>query len=183
MGCGVAAEMGRITGRREVTERAQWQGDDAEGGWSGRDLAGAVEPLEDVVPSGEVYDWYQRGLQLLDGGNPAAASQLLARAALKAPRSRSILESLARAQFDAEQYREAMVAFRTLADSNPQDDYAQFGWGLAAARLGEYEAAVDHLAKAAAMRPDVRYYAQALRGARATVRARAAADYKPSGPL
>jgi Flp pilus assembly protein TadD len=62
-----------------------------------------------------------------------------------------------------------------LADANPDDDYAQFGWGLAAARLGDYELAVEHLALAASMRPDVRYYTQALRGARATVRSRSAA--------
>ena len=153
-----------------MAEGAQWRGDEADEPW-----AGDGGQLDDTALSGEVNDLYQRGVQLLDSGNAAAATQLLVRAADRVPHSRSVLEALARAQFDAEQYREAADAFRTLADSNPEDDYAQFGWGLAAARLGDYELAVEHLARAAAMRPDVRYYTQALRGARATVRSRSAA--------
>jgi tetratricopeptide (TPR) repeat protein len=153
-----------------VAERAQWHGDESDEQW-----AGNGDPLDDAALSGEVNDWYQRGIQLLDSGNPAAATQLLVRAVARVPRSRAVLEALARAHFDAEQYREAADAFRTLADANPDDDYAQFGWGLAAARLGDYELAVEHLALAASMRPDVRYYTQALRGARATVRSRSAA--------
>lgn len=162
-----------------MTERAQWHGEGTDGG-SGS-AAGPGEPLDDELPRGEVYDWYQRGVELLDSGNPAAASQLLVRAAARYPRSRSILETLARAQFDAEQYSAAAEVFQTLAEASPDDDYAQFGWGLAAARLGEYETAVEHLALAAAMRPDVRYYAQALRGARATVRAKPSSHRNSEG--
>jgi tetratricopeptide (TPR) repeat protein len=157
----------QISRRREVTEDARWHGGKAD-----EQRAGDGEPLDDAALTGEVNDWYQRGLQLLDSGNPAAATQLLTRAAGRVPHSRSVLEALARAQFDAEQYGEAADVFRKLAEANPEDDYAQFGWGLAAARLGDYEMAVEHLALAAAMRPDVRYYTQALRGARATVRSR-----------
>ena len=153
-----------------MAERAQWHGDESD-----ERLAANGDPLDDAALSGEVNDWYQRGILMLDSGNPAAATQLLVRAAARVPRSRAVLEALARAHFDAEQYREAADAFRTLADANPDDDYAQFGWGLAAARLGDYELAVEHLALAASMRPDVRYYTQALRGARATVRSRSAA--------
>jgi tetratricopeptide (TPR) repeat protein len=123
-------------------------------------------------PHGEVYDWYTRGLELLDSGNPAAASQLLTHAAAAEPTSRSIREALARAQFDSEMYGEAVDSFRVIVEANPDDDYAQFGWGLAAARLGDLETAIEHLALAAAMRPDVRHYGTALRGARATLRAR-----------
>ena len=54
---------------------------------------------------------------------------------------------------------------------NPADDYAQFGLGLAAAKIGDLPSAVEHLALAAAMRPDVAHYATALRGARATMAA------------
>jgi hypothetical protein len=32
------------------------------------------------VPDGDVYDWYQRGLQLLANRDPAAAATILARA-------------------------------------------------------------------------------------------------------
>ena len=153
-----------------MTEPAQWHGDESDGQW-----VAPGEPLDDAALSGEANDWYQRGIQLLDSGSPAAAAQWFARAAGRVPRSRVVLEALARAHFDAEQYSEAAEAFRTLAEANPEDDYAQFGWGLAVARLGEYESAVEHLALAAAMRPDVRYYTQALRGARATVRSRSGA--------
>ena len=132
---------------------------------------GGVPTPEGPPADGEVYDWYTRGLELLDGGNPAAASQLLTRAAAAEPDSRSIREALARAQFDAEMYSDAVESFRAIVETNPDDDYAQFGWGLAAARLGDMTTAVEHLALAAAMRPDVRHYGTALRGARATLRA------------
>src|SRR6202043_2156581 len=106
----------RSTWRREVAERAQWHGDESDEQW-----AGNGDPLDDAALSGEVNDWYQRGIQLLDSGNPAAATQLLVRAVARVPRSRAVLEALARAHFDAEQYREAADVFRTLADANPDD--------------------------------------------------------------
>ncbi len=124
---------------------------------------------------GEVYDWYHRGLRLLDGGNPAAASQVLRRAADAEPDSRSIREALARSQFDAAMYADALDSFRRIAQSCPDDDYAHFGWGLSAARLGDFSLAVRHLALAAAMRPDNSHYHRELRSARATLRAREAA--------
>lgn len=117
-------------------------------------------------PQGEVYDWYRRGLDLLNGGNAAAAAQVLSHAAAAEPTSRSIRESLARAQFDAGQYPEARVSFEEIVSGNPDDDYAQFGLGLAAARTGDLRAAVEHLALATAMRPDLEHYSRALRRAR-----------------
>jgi Flp pilus assembly protein TadD len=142
-------------------------------GW----VEGADEQ-EGGLPSGEVYDWYQRGVQLLDEGDPATASQVLGRAAARVPHSRSVLEALARAQFDSEQYDQAVVSFQRLVEEDPDDDYAQFGWGLSAAKLGRFDLAVEHLAVAAAMRPDVNYYTLALRGARATARAKASAAHR-----
>jgi Flp pilus assembly protein TadD len=131
------------------------------------------EAEEQGLPSGEVYDWYQRGVQLLDEGDPATASTVLRRAAARVPHSRSVLEALARAQFDSEQYDEAVISFQRLVEEDPDDDYAQFGWGLSAAKLGRFDLAVEHLAAAAGLRPDVNYYTLALRGARATARAHA----------
>lgn len=142
-------------------------------GW----LEGADEQ-EEGLPSGEVYDWYQRGVQLLDEGDPATASQVLSRAAARVPHSRSVLEALARAQFDSEQYDQAVRSFQRLVEEDPDDDYAQFGWGLSAAKLGQFDLAVEHLAVAAAMRPDVNYYTLALRGARATARAQASSAHR-----
>jgi Flp pilus assembly protein TadD len=138
----------------------------------------ADEPEEGGLPSGEVYDWYQRGVQLLDEGDPATASQVLTRAAARVPHSRSVLEALARAQFDSDQYDQAVVSFQRLVEEDPDDDYAQFGWGLSAAKLGQFDLAVEHLAVAAAMRPDVNYYTLALRGARATARAKASSAHR-----
>ncbi|MFI6390565.1 tetratricopeptide repeat protein [Nonomuraea sp. NPDC050547] len=126
------------------------------------------------VPSGEVYDWYQRGVKLLQEGSPAAAASLLERAVAAEPDSRSIREALARAQFNSRQYVQAADTFRWIVDANPAEDYAYFGLGLALWRTGDMEAAQEPLAIAVAMRPDERNYVTALRNVRATLRARRA---------
>jgi tetratricopeptide (TPR) repeat protein len=118
-------------------------------------------------PDGGVYEWFQRGLQLLADRNPAAAATLLERAVAAEPASRSAREALARAQYDAGRYRDAIDSFTSLTATDPTDDYAQFGLGLAASRAGELELAAEHLALAVAMRPDLDHYARALRGVRA----------------
>ena len=122
---------------------------------------------QEASPGGGVYEWFQRGLRLLRDGHPAAAATLLARAAEAEPSSRSILEALARARYDAGRYEEAMTAFTALIGVNPTDDYAQFGLGLAASRAGELRLAAEHLALAVAMRPDLVHYARALGRVRA----------------
>jgi Flp pilus assembly protein TadD len=127
---------------------------------------------EESSPEGGVYEWFRRGVQLLGEGHPAAAATLLARAAAAEPASRSILEALGRAQYDAGRYEEAMTSFTTLTAVSPTDDYAHFGLGLAASKAGELRLAAEHLALAVAMRPDLSHYARALRG----VRARQAAE-------
>ncbi|MFD9130133.1 tetratricopeptide repeat protein [Kitasatospora sp. NPDC059571] len=136
------------------------------------------------APDGDVYDWFRRGVQLLDQRHPAAAVQLLARAAAAEPHSRSIREALARAEFDAGRYAEALADFRAVALADPSDDYAQFGWGVAAARLGDFESSAEHLALAVAMRPDNDHYRAALRQTRATLAARAGAfgPLRPGAP-
>ncbi len=121
------------------------------------------------APEGDVYDWYQRGLRLLNERHPAAAVQVLSHAVAAEPGSRSLREVLARAQFDAGQYADALDSFAWIADRDPADDYAQFGLGLSARKTGDLRRAVEHLALAAAMRPDLRHYRQALRGARAAL--------------
>ncbi len=122
---------------------------------------------EDRSPDGGVYEWYRRGLQVLDDKHPEAAATLLARAAEAEPGSRSILEALARAQYDAGRYADAVHSFTALTVANPTDDYAQFGLGLAASRAGDLPLAAEHLALACAMRPEAGHYARALRGVRA----------------
>jgi Flp pilus assembly protein TadD len=124
----------------------------------------------------DTYDLYQRGLELLGRGSAAAAAQLLERAAAAEPESRSVLEALARAQFDAGRYDAAAGNFRRIVEASPSDDYAQFGLGLSLARTGDPSAAAEHLALAAAMQPDRRHYTDALRSVRATLRARTQAE-------
>ena len=120
-----------------------------------------------VQPEGDVYDWYIRGVALLDGRNPAAAAALLEHAVRAEPSSRSAREALARAQFNAGSFEQAMGNFAMIVADNPTDDYALFGLGLAAVRLGRLEEAAENLALAVAMRPDNKHYAAALRQARA----------------
>lgn len=124
-------------------------------------------------PEGDTYAWYQRGMELLGKGSPAAAAQVLQRACSAEPGSRSVREALARAQFDAGWYQAAADNFRVIVEASPSDDYAHFGLGLALARTGDHAAAAEYLALAAAMRPDAAHYTDALREVRATLRARA----------
>jgi hypothetical protein len=76
-------------------------------------------------------------------------------------------------------YAPALENFRAVAQADPSDDYAQFGWGVAAARLGDFETSAEHLALAVAMRPQAEHYRRALRQTRATLAARSGAY----GPL
>lgn len=120
-----------------------------------------------TAPAGDVYDWYVRGRDLLSSGNAAAAVQILSRTVEAEPGARSAREMLARAQFDAGQYQASREAFACLVESDPADHYAHFGLALSARKLGDLAAAVEHLALAAAMRPDLERYARELRAARA----------------
>jgi tetratricopeptide (TPR) repeat protein len=162
----------------------------SEGSSGGQDSRSSGKPAESKASSGplpgdadspddapeDTYALYRRGLDLLGRGSAAAAAQLLERAAAVEPESRSILEALGRAQFDTKHYEAAAGSFRRIVDASPTDDYAQFGLGLALSRAGDHGAAAEHLALAAAMRPDLRHYTEALRSVRATLRAQNLAE-------
>ncbi|ROO84098.1 tetratricopeptide repeat protein [Actinocorallia herbida] len=120
----------------------------------------------------DVYDLYSRGLKLLSSGSPAAAVQLLSRAAEAEPQSPSIREALGRALFGARHYEEAADCFRSIIEENPAEDFALFGLGLSLSRMGLFHAAAEHLALAVAMRPENKDYASALRHVRATLDSR-----------
>ena len=154
----------------------------SEGSSGGQDSRSTGKPqrdAEDAAPD-DTYDLYRRGLDLLGKGSAAAAAQLLERAAAAEPESRSILEALARAQFDTRHYEDAAVSFRRIVEASPTDDYAQFGLGLALARAGNPGAAAEHLALAAAMRPDLPHYTDALRDVRSALRSRSRNEGKDS---
>ncbi|MEU5880441.1 tetratricopeptide repeat protein [Spirillospora sp. NPDC047279] len=138
----------------------------------GRSEDSPGEEPRPAAPDGGVYEWYTRGLELLRSGSPAAAVQLLTRAAAAEPASRSIREALGRAQFGARRFGEAAESFRSIVEADPAEDYALFGLGLSLSRMGEFQAAVEHLALAAAMRPDNKDYSNALRHVRATLASR-----------
>jgi Flp pilus assembly protein TadD len=120
----------------------------------------------------DVHAWYTTGMELLGRGSPAAAAHVLQRAANAEPGSRSVREALARARFDSGQYEAAAENFRVIVEASPTDDYAHFGLGLSLSRAGDQEAAAEYLALAAAMRPDLKHYTDALRQVRATLKFR-----------
>ncbi len=132
-------------------------------------------------PQSDPYAWYQRGLELLSRGSPAAAAQILERALTAEPGSRSVREALARAQFDARHYLEAADNFRLIVEASPADDYAHFGLGLSLARSGDPASAAEYLALAVAMRPDAQHYTNALLAVRATLHSRT--EGAQSGPI
>lgn len=148
------------------------------------ELSGRVDDEEMPRPSGwagrsheaAVYDWYQRGLELLASGSADAAALLFERAVAAEPTTSSLREAWARALSDARRFAEAAEQFQVLVEREPHDDYARFGLGYTRFRLGDIEGAAQHLAMAVTMRPDRQDYARALDQARATLRAREERD-------
>ena len=121
--------------------------------------------------------WYRTGLDLLEAGRRRCGGQILSHAVAAEPSTPSLREALARAEFDAGRYADARRELPVRwSRSSPDNDYALFGLGLAESRLGLFVAAAEHLALAAVMRPDRAPYAEALRQARATLRAREEAN-------
>src|ERR1700728_1609307 len=162
--------------RRTAGRRDRARGETA--GGDGENEPGARPgPADDLADDpADVHTWYVTGMELLGKGSPAAAAQVLQRAANAEPASRSVREALARAQFDTGQYEAAAANFRAIVEASPTDDYAHFGLGLSLARAGEHAAAAEYLALAAAMRPDRKHYTDALRQVRATLKFR---SYSP----
>jgi tetratricopeptide (TPR) repeat protein len=133
------------------------------------------------APGGEPYDWFRRGTDFLDQGNSAAAAELLTWAARAEPNALSIREALARALYDSRRFEEAAREFTRITELAPDDDYAHFGLGLSLWRMRQFPLAAEHLAVAAAMRPDREAYGRALRQVRATLAAREDAGLSPIG--
>jgi predicted Zn-dependent protease len=131
------------------------------------------------APEGGPYEWWQRGVELLERGDPAAAAVLLERTVAAESGSASGWEALGRASYDAGQIQRAAEAFTRLVEIAPDSHYGHFALGLSLTRLDRFERGVEHLAMASTMRPEQPEYADRLRQARATLRARreaAAAD-------
>jgi Flp pilus assembly protein TadD len=120
----------------------------------------APSPLPTLTPVESVYDLFQRGKALLEGGDYHAATVPLARARDLAPDKTSIREALGRALFHAQRYQEAATEFATIADSRPTDDFALFCWGRSLQLLGRHDEARAPLAQAAHLRPERNDYKQ-----------------------
>ena len=141
-----------------------------------------MDELDDGNPSGDPYDWYQRGLTLLAEGNTDAAATLLERVRRSEP-SPAVLEALGRALFESRRYDEAIEVLTELAERTPDEDYAHYALGMALWRKQAFPAARDHLSMAFVMRPDRSDYGQALSQVKATLRARSEAGLPPEGPI
>lgn len=127
---------------------------------------------QDGQPRGGAYEWFRRGVDLLEGGHAAAAATILHRAAAQEPESASVLEALARAQFDSGRPGDAVHSFARLVELCPDADYARFGYGVCLSRLGRLSEALQQLKLATAMRPDREEYHEQLRQVKATLAAR-----------
>jgi len=102
----------------------------------------------------DVYELFQRGSELLQSGDFAAAAVPLRRASQLEPDKASIREALGRALFHSQHYREAAAEFDALASSSPTNDYAHFCLGRALQQLGRHKEACRPLAIAACLRPE-----------------------------
>lgn len=129
-----------------------------------------------VTPDGGPYDWWQRGTELLERGDAAAAAVLLEHTVRADASSASGWEALGRASYDARDFVRAAQAFEQLVRRSPDSHYGHFALGLSLTRLDRFEQAVEHLAMAATMRPGRSEYTDRLKQARATLRARQDAD-------
>jgi tetratricopeptide (TPR) repeat protein len=109
------------------------------------------------------YDLFIRGSALLTARHPGAAAVVLERCLALEPGKASILEALGRAYYDQGDHARAAERFAAIVDANPLADYAHFGLGLSQARLGDPEAARQHLWMAAFLKPDNEDYRRALR--------------------
>jgi Flp pilus assembly protein TadD len=107
-----------------------------------------------VPDSDNVYDLYQRGTQLLEGGDFHAAAVPLARARDLEPDKTSIREALGRALFHAARYVAAAAEFEAVVDQAPTNDFALFCLGRSLQQLGRPHEARRPLALAAQLRPE-----------------------------
>jgi Flp pilus assembly protein TadD len=101
-----------------------------------------------------VYDLFQRGSQLLDAGDFAAATVPLERARRLEPDKTSIREALGRAYFRSGRFEHARAEFAAVVEQAPVNDYAHFCLGKALAKTGRPTDARRHATLAASMRPD-----------------------------
>jgi Flp pilus assembly protein TadD len=118
-------------------------------------------PMSSPAEIEPTYTLYRRGVELLEDGDFADATEPLAEAARRAPGKSSVREALGRAYYRAGRFAQAAVEFEAVVEAHCVDDYAHFCLGRALSKTGQVERARHHLALAANLRPDrddYRYY-------------------------
>ncbi len=107
------------------------------------------------TPQGESsYELYQRGIELLERGDFAAAAVPLAKVAAREPEKSSVREALGRALFRSRRFGEAAAEFEAVVERYPTNDFAHFCLGRSLQLTGRSEQARRHLAIAANLRPE-----------------------------
>lgn len=110
----------------------------------------------------EAYERFMEGQALLSSRNAPGAVLALERARDLEPEQGSIRESLGRAYFAARRFADAEAEFAKAVELDPVNDYAHFGIGMCAMRMGDPDRARGHLKLATVMRPDIESYRDAL---------------------
>ena len=110
------------------------------------------------VTTDSTYTLYRKGMELLEDGSFAEATEPLAEAARRAPEKTSVREALGRAYFRNRQFSEAATEFEAVVESAPVNDYAHFCLGRALTMTGETKRARHHLALASNLQPQRRDY-------------------------
>ena len=102
----------------------------------------------------ELYELYQRGTALLEGGHYHQATIPPSRARDLAPDKTSIREALGRALFHSQRYEQAATEFEAVIERAPTNDYALFCLGRSMQLLGRHREACKPLALACSLRPE-----------------------------
>jgi Tfp pilus assembly protein PilF len=121
--------------------------------------------IGDDAQTESLYTLYRRGVELLEDGSFAAATEPLAEAARRAPEKSSVREALGRAYFRNRQFEEAATEFEAVVETHPVNDFAHFCLGRALSITGNLSRARHHLALASNLRPersDYRLYRERL---------------------
>jgi Flp pilus assembly protein TadD len=114
----------------------------------------------------DVYELFQRGTELLEAGDSAAAAVPLAKAAKAEPGKASVREALGRAFFKSGRFGDAAEEFRAVTELSPTNDYALFCLGRALQMMGRHAEARRPLTLACGLRPGRRDYQVYLERAR-----------------
>lgn len=104
-----------------------------------------------------VWSLYEQGRARLQGGEPAAAAEVLELAVEREPQKASLREALGRAYYATSRVEPARVQFQSALDLDPSDDYAHFGLGCCLERQGRLPDAAKHFKLAVALSDRAEY--------------------------